>query len=184
MRSRHTERIPIVKKVHACIEILIKCHPAPLRVLLGEIEPPSSLEVADMIKGLMSDDGVGVRSGGVTSPQEQMIGCADTFEKIIRQAGGWEHIVRVTRDYASHFPATWAVFADHLVWVEGIAESRVDKKQMDVLAKKHGVSSTTIWRRRKDVPLAIARTALRKPCKRSAIDKGIDAEPKVRTMVV
>ena len=55
-----TSRVTLVQKVHACLEILIKCHPAPLKILTGEIEPPCSLEVADMIQGLMADSGIRV----------------------------------------------------------------------------------------------------------------------------
>lgn len=158
-----TSRVTLVQKVHACLEILIKCHPAPLKILTGEIEPPCSLEVADMIQGLMADSGIRVRTSWVTSPQDQMIRCADMFERVIKRAGGWEHIVRSAMEYAAHFPSTWEIFSDHLIWIEGANGSRVDQAQMDILTQKHQVSSTTIWRRRKDVPLAIARIAVRRP---------------------
>ncbi len=130
-------------RVEELLERVVRFHPCGLRLLTGEIpdlEPediPRLLEGHDEVRGKVLKEAL-ARVGG----------------------GGWRSVIAAARAYRKSWPKEWEIFADHAIWVEVGGTSRLPgESQLDRIAGKHGVSSDTVQRRRKQVVLAIAQTA-------------------------
>ncbi len=149
----------------ALILLLVRTHPAGFRVLLGEYPEPDGLEIHNMLRALDEDADPEMRvdGGGRTLPEAvRVVESAERFEAIVRQAGGWGHIRRVTGEWAQNYEATWRMVVDHAKWVCG-GFSRLDSSQLDRVARMHGVSRDTVWRRVREFPAALAAAILAEP---------------------
>ncbi|WP_198469011.1 hypothetical protein [Acetomicrobium sp. S15 = DSM 107314] len=156
-----------IRQVADIIEFVVIYHPQGLRILSGEVPPPSSSELADIIAPFQDQSKENERVDLTPlghAPQESLIFKADKIDEILDYAGGWERIVTAAKEYRKSFPQSWAIFVDHVVWIDSMrGHSRLQESQMRNLSIKHNVSESTIRRRRQEVPRAIARAAVLAP---------------------
>lgn len=136
MKGRH-----VGNRVEELLERVVRFHPCGLRLLIGDIPELEPGDIPRLLKG--SDDTLGKR-----------------LEEVLASIGGWRSVIAAAMAYRKSRPKEWEIFADHAIWVEVGATSRLPgESQLDRIAEKHGVSRDTVQRRRKQVVLAIAQTA-------------------------
>lgn len=156
--------MPLLQKLNAVIEILIRGHPAALKVLTGEIVPPSTEEIAEILgcfkqKNWLEILGTHVDTSSTgAAVEEQIYIMAETFFNIIDAVGGWEHVYKIVHEYQEHNRTYWLIFRDYLVWMDKVAAGRKGHYwQGDILAKKYGYSKDHLTKIRKRVPRDIAK---------------------------
>lgn len=154
----------LAEQLTIAIDLLVSHYPQGLSVLLGQVEPPTSQDIAELVASFSGGDDLGIRVGGGESvPEaERMLSTAERFFDVIERAGGWDHISSVVRDWSMHYSATWAIIVDHVCWVQG-GFSRVDVSQLERIAKKHATTVDTVCRKKREFPSVIARAILRVP---------------------
>lgn len=144
----------------AVIELLIAYHPKAIRILLGEHEP-TLMELAQVIRAASEHDEEAPKQNG--EPQSRQLADmvkGEGIQRIVDEVGGWEQLAEAVLYYREAFPATWGVFADHVLSIIPGGASRLDEEsQLRRIASQYKVSMPTVIARRKDVPYAIARYA-------------------------
>lgn len=106
---------PTVAQVVAVLELFARYHPAGLGVLLGQVQPPSTQEIAEIIDAFSGTGNLGVRiSGGISIPDaERVLSITEAVTSIIDAIGGWDHIAAITRDLRNAYsPESWNEIAD------------------------------------------------------------------------
>jgi hypothetical protein len=107
---------PSISQVVAALELLARFHPAGFGLLLGQVNEPSPLEIADLLGSFSSSGCLGVRiSGGAFVPEgDRIVGLCEIFMNIIESIGGWEHIYKTTREVKKDVhPKFWQVAVDY-----------------------------------------------------------------------
>ncbi len=154
-----------IARLRAAIEFLIKGHPQALKVLTGDIEPPTSadiLQIYQMIHASPEDLGLRVDSSSISRPQEEAISMAEQYQGIITEAGGWDQIVAVVKDFRHLRNMEWKLFCAHVTYVEGVRQ-HTSGSILDKLLDRYGVSPKTIQCKRREIPYEIAKAALLMP---------------------
>ena len=154
----------LAEQLTVAIDLLVSHYPQGLSVLLGQVEPPTSQDIAELVASFSGGDDLGVRvDGGESVPEaERMICTAEKYFDVIERAGGWNHVIAVVRDWSVHYSTTWAIIVDHVCWVQG-GFSRVDESQLDRIARKHHTTIDTVCRKKREFPSVLARAILRTP---------------------
>lgn len=154
----------LAEQLTVAIDLLISHYPQGLSVLLGQVEPPTSQDIAELVASFSGGDDLGVRvDGGESVPEaERMLATAEKYFDVIEKAGGWDHIVSVVLEWSEHYSKTWGIIVDHVRWVQG-GFSRVDESQLDRIAKKHHTTIDTVCRKKREFPSVLARAILRTP---------------------
>jgi hypothetical protein len=151
-------------RLAAVIELILTYHPKALRVIAGEHEP-TLMELSEVVLNAGDHDAAGIISAALSesipaSGQLASIVRGEALQRIIDDAGGWDHIVEAVSFYRNSFPTTWAIFVDHLLTVAPGGSSRLeDEAQLARMAEKYGVRRATLCEKRRIVPEAVARYA-------------------------
>jgi hypothetical protein len=155
----------LADKLVSVVELLLQSHPCGLRVLTGEVPAPSFEDLVLMIQDQGKNPSeVRVQGGRFTSEQESCVVKAEAIQEALDACGGWEAVVGMAKSYREAFPQSWRIFVDHVSWVGAGGISRLSGEgQLERIAEKHGVSTDTVQRRRKEVVETIARNAMRVP---------------------
>lgn len=128
-------------RVEELLERVVRFHPCGLRLLTGEIPDLDPEDIPRLLEG-----------------HDEVRG--KVLKEALARVGGWKSVVGAVKAYRKSQPKEWEIFADHAIWVEVGATSRLPgESQLDRIAEKYGVSRDTVQRRRKQVVLAIAQTA-------------------------
>jgi len=156
----------LVTQTHAALEILCRGHAAALKVLVGEAPPPTVEQIAEIIGCFRKHKwleilGTRVSISSMEMPAEQTYVMAEAYNVVIDQAGGWEHIQKVTKQYIKHNATYWYIFRDYLIWMDKIPCSRKGYVwQGDVLSKKYNYSLDHLRRIRKQVLRDLAKAVI------------------------
>ena len=153
------------RQLTTAIGLLVEEYPQGLSVLMGISSPPCSADIAELVAcscGASADLGVRVDGGETVYEAERVMMTADRFFSAIEAAGGWEHLAKVTKEWAERYATTWGIIVDHVRWVQG-SYSRIDESQLDKLAEKHMTTTDTICRKKREFPRMLARAVLRTP---------------------
>lgn len=146
------------------IELLIDCHPQGFGVLLGEVPPPVPEEIHAMMDARREHDDAGVppaTSSGVVEA-ERIVWDTEKFEAVVKAAGGWFHITKISQEYKKAAPKAWAVVIDHVKYIHSSA-SRLDESRLGYIARKHGTTKKTVMKYRRELPFELARAILLPP---------------------
>lgn len=111
---------PSVAQVVAVLELLARFHPAGLGMLLGQVQPPTDDEIAELLGSFSQSSDLGVRiSGGVSIPEpERIISLAGMFNGIIAAIGGWRHIWQMAREVRDDIsPDLWREAVDYVTHI-------------------------------------------------------------------
>lgn len=143
----------------AVIELLIAYHPKVLRILLGEYEP-TLLELAEIVRNA-SEPADGARvSSGARSRQLAALMRGESIQDAVDRVGGWRQLAEAALFYRDRFPATWGIFADHVMHIASGDIPRIEERSLlQSIAETYGVSRSTVSEKRRLVPYAIARYA-------------------------
>ena len=163
MRRSRKSFWEILNRVMELVELLITCHPQGFRVLLGEVPPPTSLEIHEMMnvgRSKLPEDFVATMRNLETEAERIVYDC-EYFDKSVKLAGGWEHIYVVSHEFRASDLLMWNVVTDHVKFV-GNASTR-NSSQLKRIAHKYGLSPNTIMKYRRDFPLKLSEMVLMPP---------------------
>ena len=102
------------------IELLISCHPQGFSVLLGDVEPPDSKMIHEMMSAgrvPMPDDFKPTTPSNQTEA-ERIVYDREYFDESVYLAGGWSHIYKITQEYQKASDKEWSVLIDHARFVK------------------------------------------------------------------
>ena len=144
-----------LNRVTELVELLITCHPQGFRVLLGEVPPPTSREVHEMMNAgrtKLPDDFIPTMPN--LAEAERIVYDREYFDKSVELGGGWPHIYEVSREFRDSDSRMWSVVMDHVKFV-GRASTR-NTSRLKRVARKYGMSQNTVMKYRRDFSLKLA----------------------------
>ena len=139
-----------LNRVMELVELLITCHPQGFLVLLGEVQPPTSREIHEMMNAgreKLPEDFIPTMRN-LETEAERIIFDREYFDKSVELAGGWPHIYTVSREFRDSDSRMWSVVMDHVKFV-GNATSRHASK-LGYVAVRYGLSPNTVMKYRRD----------------------------------
>ena len=163
MRRMRKSFWEVLNRVADMIELIIRCHPQGFGVLLGEIDPPSSREIHEMMNALrdrMPEDYSPVMPN-LETEAERIVFDAEYFARSVELAGGWPHINLVSKEYRDSDSRMWSVVMDHVKFV-GNSPARYASK-LGYIAARYSLSPRTITKYRKEFPVKLAGMVLMPP---------------------
>lgn len=98
---------PTVAQIVAVLELLIRCHPSGMALLVGhEI---TADEIREIVGSVGSSDDIGVRimGGQKISTAERNLCVAETVLDVIDEIGGWENVWRSVEELRAEMPKGW-----------------------------------------------------------------------------
>lgn len=145
------------------IELLITCHPQGFGVLLGEVKPPSSCEVHEMMnagRSRLPEDFVPTMPS-LETEAERIVFDSEYFDKSVELAGGWPHINFVSKECRDSDSRMWSVVAAHVKFVGNSVSRHMSK--LGYVAVCYGLSPKTVTRYRKEFSANLAEMLLMPP---------------------
>lgn len=139
-----------VNELAGLIELLLNYHKQGLQVLLGLVRPPRGRAVYDMMSALNShSEGYKSRTGcsSKSSVIEHVIADNERVDAIVSSAGGWDHIVKISRKAAHADLQTWRLVNDYIHCIGTYAVRH--KSRLGALAAKHKLTVRGLIARRK-----------------------------------
>jgi hypothetical protein len=155
----------IKRGLRAVIELLARTHPAGLRVLLGEYEPPSAEEIRDMLGATRGGVGADIRvDGGKRLPEAvRLLETAEIFNRFVDAAGGWGHITRMAREWAGKNSGDWALMVDHARDIRHTGHRWLGGAKLRRIADAYGCSGRTVTKKRRLFAAELAEYILLSP---------------------
>lgn len=153
----------VLNRVSELIELIIACHPQGFGILLGEVEPPSSMEIHEMMnagRSKLPEDYVPVMPS-LETEAERIVYDREYFDRSVELAGGWGHINFVSKEYRDSDSRMWSVVMDHVKFV-GNSPARYTSK-LGYVAARYSLSPRTITKYRKEFPVKLAGMLLMPP---------------------
>ena len=152
------------ERLVSVLELFLRYHPAPFRVLTDPEFQPSTDEIAPMLEERAPREDLGVRvdGGAVIQEAERRILAVEWVEEVIRAVGGWPHLAFCVREYRDACPENWRLLRDHTAKVlqPGCEVRSGDGGRLLHLAADHGMKAETVIRRRAAIIRQIARSCL------------------------
>jgi hypothetical protein len=145
------------------LELYLRYHPAPLRVLTDPAYEPTAEEIDPMLSALHPRGDPGVRIDGGESVPEAERRCVrfDEIERTILSAGGWPHIAKTVSDYRDNCPREWKLLGAHVRWIRpGGVFRNGDGGRLSGIAERLGLNQETVIRRRREIVQEMARNCL------------------------
>lgn len=160
MRKARRSSYEILNRVSDLIELIIRCHPAGFKLLLGEAAKPSSREIHEMMNAgreKMPED-FKATMPSLETEAERIVFDREYFDRSIELAGGWEHINLVSREFRNSDARMWGVVMDHVKFV-GNSSSRYASK-LGYVAARYGLSPNTVMKYRRSFSAKLAEIML------------------------
>ena len=150
MRRARRSFCEILNRVIELVELIIMCHPAGFKLLLGEIEKPSSREIHEMMnagRDKLPEDFMPTMPN-LETEAERIVYDREYFDKSIELAGGWGHIHSVSNEFRNADTRRWSIVVDHVKFV-GKGTTR-NSSQLNRVAHKYGISARTVTNYRRN----------------------------------
>lgn len=160
MRKMRKSSWAVQNRVADMIELLIVCHPQGFGVLLGEVNPPSSREIHEMMnagRSRLPEDFIPTMPN-LETEAERIVYDREYFDKSVKLAGGWPHIYYVSKQCRDSDSRMWNVVMDHVRFV-GNSVSRYASK-LGYVAVRYGLSPNTVMKYRRDFSEKLAEMLL------------------------
>ena len=153
----------ILERVTNLIDILISCHPQGFSVLLGDVEPPDSKMIHEMMSAgrVPMPDDFKPTTPSYETEAERIVYDREYFDESVRLAGGWGHINIVAKEFKKAETLVWSVVVDHTKFVKKTL-SRYGSK-LDHVAWKYKIAPNTVMRYRREFPRNLAEMILMPP---------------------
>ena len=151
-----------VGRLIAVIEMILHYHESGIRVLVGEVEPTTQ-DINDILCSLNQTNELPIRVATAlpSSPQERSLIRIEHILDIVNQAGGWNGIAKMSREFRSVYTDTWEIFRAHVEWIQGAGTRAETDTALKRIAGINGVSTDTVLRKRIFVVQKIAEATLR-----------------------
>lgn len=163
MRSVRKGFCEVLNRISDLIELIITCNPQGFRILLGEVEPPTSHEIHEMMnagRSKLPEDYVPVMPN-LETEAERIVYDREYFDKSVEMAGGWPHIHFVSQEYRDSDSRMWSVVMDHVKFV-GNSVSRHASK-LGYVAARYSLAPRTVSKYRMEFSLKLAKMLLMPP---------------------
>lgn len=148
-----------VDQLARALDIVASRCPRGLAAIIGEAEPPSREELLAAATWHPSSESVPVKGG---TDHEYLSPTVDSLIEIqgpIEKAT-WSAIVAAGREVKNLFPLDWEAYRLHVIYVGDPVQWRTDEAVLKKIADLCRMDIKTISRRRREVPLKIARATL------------------------
>lgn len=130
----------LLKMLSGVISLLMD-YPQGLRILLGQVPAPDAGELYGIWRTVGgAADNTRVKTSRTAYEADIAISKAESFDEIIKNAGGWGHITAVTKQYKERYAVTWEIVA----MAVSLPGSRVDGATYEDIAEYCGVSRPTV----------------------------------------
>ena len=140
------------------LDIVASRCPRGLAAIVGDVSAPSAVEIEAAAFWRPSVE-CAVGSGKSEGPVPQMaFRLIDVTGPIERAT--WPVIQKAGADFRKEHPVDWEAYRLHILQVSAPVVWRADGSALERIARKLDLSVPTIIRRRREVPLAIARQAV------------------------
>ena len=152
MRQSRKSSWVVLNRVTDLVELLIACHPQGFGVLLGEVAPPSSYEIHELMNAgrIKMPADFKPTMLNLETEAERIVYDREYFDKSVELAGGWPHIHIVAQEFRDADSRMWSVVADHIKFV-GNGSSRHASK-LGYVAVRYGLSPNTVMKYRREFP--------------------------------
>ena len=149
------------------LDLLLRYHPAPGRVLAGTMDPPSVGDLVMESRGERAEARdlavVGLAVEGAGLPQDVLEEMAP-LEAALEAAGGWRGICAAVPRFKEFYPEIWSAVLLHVSVVRpGGAFRTATGGTLGRIAERYGVSPETLVQWRKRFPATLARVVLAEP---------------------
>ena len=151
------------------LDLLLRYHPAPGRVLEGTMDPPSVGDLVMEARGERAEARdlavVGLAVEGAGLPQDVLEEMAP-LEAALEAAGGWRGICAAVPRFKEFYPGAWDAVMDHaaVVRIGGEGAFHTGKGgPLGRVAERYRVSPVTLIRWRRRFPSGLARVVLAEP---------------------
>lgn len=147
---------PTLSEVVKFIKFVVTRCDDGLAILLGNVDPPSSVMLYELKRGAQTEYGVRI-DGGDDVPKAQNI-LENRAEEIVGYLGGWKNINQAFNAYRAQYPETWTLFEMCALFVRPGGEFRDGKGgAMSMIGQKYdGIVPKTVRRRRDKIIKSIA----------------------------
>ncbi|ADE57251.1 hypothetical protein Amico_1127 [Aminobacterium colombiense DSM 12261] len=150
-----------VDKLAAIVELLVSYHPSGLMILLGERPPLSAQQWASLVQSIQAVPDIERVDASVNIDGFfNQVAVGDSIISFIEKLGSWDVVVEAVQSFRRIFPSDWNLFVEHIRFVSNPLASRLHDSMLCRIASKYGVDAKTVTRRRKLVPVTIAREAI------------------------
>lgn len=151
-----------VDKLAAIVELLVSYHPSGLMILLGERPPLSAQQWASLVQSIQAVPDIERVDASVNIDGFfNQVAVGDLIISFIEKLGSWDVVVEAVQSFRRIFPLDWNLFVEHIRFISNPLSSRLNSESMlSRISYKYGVDNKTVTRRRKLVPLSIAREAI------------------------
>ena len=149
-----------VKWLARALDIVASRCPRGLAAIVGEAPPPTYDDLVAAATWRPSVENGRSSGGGGEGPVPSLA------ERVMRVTGplekaGWKAIAAAGREVRELYPQDWEAYRLHVVYVDSPVQWRIeDDSTLQRLADKCRMDVRTLRRRRRQVPLQIARSAL------------------------
>ena len=149
MRNTRRSFWETLNRVMELVELIITCHLQGFRVLLGEVPPPTSREIHEMMNAGRSKlpEDFKATMPNLETEAERIVD-REYFDERVELAGGWQHIYIVSREFRDSDSRMWSVVMDHVKFV-GNASSRHASK-LGYVAVRYCLSPNTVMKYRRE----------------------------------
>ncbi|MBQ8089786.1 MAG: hypothetical protein IJ822_03790 [Pyramidobacter sp.] len=140
------------------LDIVASRCPRGLAAIVGDASPPSEAEIetaANWRSSAERTSGSGNREGPVPRLAFRIIDVTGPIERAT-----WPAIQKAGADFRNDHRLDWDAYRLHILQVSAPVRWRADGSALKRLAKRLDLSVPTIIRRRREVPLAIARAVV------------------------
>lgn len=149
----------LLRALKEVIRLLLD-YPQGLSVLIGSVDPPDAVELYSIWQMLRSsNDNTRVKTSRGAQAADIMIDKAESFNIVVNNSGGWEHINAITQEYRKRYATTWQIITRAV----SLPASRIDGATYDEIAENSGVSRGTVLKVIGRFPYDLAAAILNTP---------------------
>lgn len=151
-----------VKKLAAAIDKVAARCPRGLAAIVGEADPPTREELFAAATWRPAADRI-CTAGGSAKADERIVNeivAVDALTGPINEVG-WLAVSRAGAEIKRLFPRDFEAFRLHVLYIGGGRQWKIgDQSMAQALAERLRIDARTLRRRRRQIPLLIARVAL------------------------
>ena len=163
-----------IERLTETLELLVRYHSSGLPILLGEKPRPKDQEWLPLLEASHSVEDLGIRIDHDVNKDSilDQVATFDNMERFIDDIG-WKNVTEAAKAIKSFYPKDWDMFTWHVMFVtertknsscplpfEALGSKVNEKSPLEKVADHFCVSPKTVSRRRRIIPMQIARLAL------------------------
>ena len=156
MRMTYKNYYRALDRITNLVELLISCHPQDFGVLLGDVEPPDSRLIHEIMNAgrVKMPDDFKTATPSTETEAERIVYDREYFDETVKMADGWPHINMVSKEFKDSDSRMWSVVMDHVKFVSN-APSRYMSK-LGYVASRYSLAPRTVTKYRREFSMKLA----------------------------